>query len=392
MSHKVIDLTEDDSFADESHYSQLQRALALSLKDSKRNPVEEVLDDADPDLKEALRLSVVSQQTSRIDSPAESENHTTHENLTEEPAIRNFCGFDRRFMEQERLARLKRKHSATCIRLSVSPESKRTKALTSAAALITTTSCSGDEAQYLNGVIKLTHVNGYVKKEEHISIEEVFQKDSLQAAVLSSFVIDHEWVFSKLNIGSYPIVLVQHSGSITDSTQARQIPEQLPKVSVVFPPMGKARCMHSKLQLLFHIEFLRVVIPTANLIPQDWGEIGAMENECIDSRFNYLLTRASITTSSRFGDDLLYFCEASKYPENVRQKIKEFNFSGARVGILHSIGGEHFGSDSVRMTGFPLLAETVQRMGLQNTQVKLDYVVREQPAESSNFRLHRWVH
>lgn len=45
--------------------------------------------------------------------------------------------------------------------------------------------------------------------------------------------------------------------------------------------------MHSKLQLLFHLTHLRVVIPTANLTPYDWGEAievggeGVMENVCI---------------------------------------------------------------------------------------------------------------
>lgn len=36
--------------------------------------------------------------------------------------------------------------------------------------------------------------------------------------------------------------------------------------------------MHSKLMLLFHPEYLRVVVPTANLIPVDWGEYDIMEN------------------------------------------------------------------------------------------------------------------
>lgn len=37
--------------------------------------------------------------------------------------------------------------------------------------------------------------------------------------------------------------------------------------------------MHSKLMLLFHPEYLRLVVPTANLTPYDWGEMnGVMEN------------------------------------------------------------------------------------------------------------------
>jgi hypothetical protein len=36
--------------------------------------------------------------------------------------------------------------------------------------------------------------------------------------------------------------------------------------------------MHSKLQLLSHPTHLRVVVPSANLMPYDWGETGIMEN------------------------------------------------------------------------------------------------------------------
>lgn len=44
--------------------------------------------------------------------------------------------------------------------------------------------------------------------------------------------------------------------------------------------------MHSKLQLLKFPEYLRIVIPTANLVPYDWGETGVMEN--VRSAFGYL--------------------------------------------------------------------------------------------------------
>jgi len=36
--------------------------------------------------------------------------------------------------------------------------------------------------------------------------------------------------------------------------------------------------MHSKLQLLAHPTHLRIVVPSANLVPYDWGESGVMEN------------------------------------------------------------------------------------------------------------------
>lgn len=41
--------------------------------------------------------------------------------------------------------------------------------------------------------------------------------------------------------------------------------------------------MHSKLQLLKYPSYLRLVIPTGNLVPYDWGETGVMENVCASS-------------------------------------------------------------------------------------------------------------
>jgi hypothetical protein len=50
-----------------------------------------------------------------------------------------------------------------------------------------------------------------------------------------------------------------------------------------FPSMaGQIYCMHSKLQLLSHPTHIRIVVPSANLVPYDWGEDGGvMENVSI---------------------------------------------------------------------------------------------------------------
>lgn len=42
--------------------------------------------------------------------------------------------------------------------------------------------------------------------------------------------------------------------------------------------MNGSGCMHSKLQLLKYEDYLRVVVPSANLVSFDWGETGDMEN------------------------------------------------------------------------------------------------------------------
>lgn len=51
-----------------------------------------------------------------------------------------------------------------------------------------------------------------------------------------------------------------------------------PGLRFCFPPMNGPGSMHSKLQLLKFPGYVRVVIPTGNLVPYDWGETGVMEN------------------------------------------------------------------------------------------------------------------
>jgi hypothetical protein len=52
--------------------------------------------------------------------------------------------------------------------------------------------------QFPDGVVKKTWAYGF-PREDDIKIEEVFQKNDLELAVLSAFQVDPEWVASKLN-------------------------------------------------------------------------------------------------------------------------------------------------------------------------------------------------
>lgn len=58
--------------------------------------------------------------------------------------------------------------------------------------------------------------------------------------------------------------------------------KHMPSIRLCFPPMdGQVNCMHSKLMLLFRSNSLRLVVPTANLTPHDWGESNLMENASV---------------------------------------------------------------------------------------------------------------
>jgi hypothetical protein len=52
--------------------------------------------------------------------------------------------------------------------------------------------------QYCDGVVKRTWVRGFPPEDDVIKIEDVFQKDDLELAVLSTFQVDPDWVSTKL--------------------------------------------------------------------------------------------------------------------------------------------------------------------------------------------------
>jgi Tyrosyl-DNA phosphodiesterase len=50
-----------------------------------------------------------------------------------------------------------------------------------------------------------------------------------------------------------------------------------PNIRFCFPSItGQFSRMHSKLQLLSHPTHLRIAVPSANLMPYDWGESGGV--------------------------------------------------------------------------------------------------------------------
>lgn len=64
------------------------------------------------------------------------------------------------------------------------------------------------------------------------------------------------------------------------SLQKAEMRQNAPNSNVrfCFPPMLAVGAMHSKLQLLKYSDYLRIVVPTGNLVPYDWGESGTIEN------------------------------------------------------------------------------------------------------------------
>lgn len=403
----IIDLTHDAGEADDLDEDH-KDATYLSLR--KDSELEE--DDNDDDVRVAIALSLQSANEILHDPPISTTRQGNeggiqdkYKEVTSSKMSYGIPGLDRRRDEEARLQRLKRKREAsisppalsrnsTTLRPSPSnnvsnEHSAASKTLETQAPASSRNTCR-PSLQYPDGMIKKTWVLGYPRLGD-IKFEELLQRESLQAAVLSSFQWNMEWLFSKLDTARTKIVLVMQAQTKDLQDQYRAETAVMKNLRLCFPPMdGQVFCMHSKLMLLFYENRLRIAIPTANLTDYDWGEMGGvMENSCfvIDlPKLHSDVHDINFSPSTDFQINLLYFLTAQNMQTDVVEKINLFDFrKTARLGFVHSIGGSHT-HHNWRKTGFCGLGVTLQRLGLETAlPISVDYIASSIGSLNANF-------
>ncbi|TGO27745.1 hypothetical protein BPAE_0037g00290 [Botrytis paeoniae] len=229
--------------------------------------------------------------------------------------------------------------------------------------------------QFPLGVVKKTWAQGF-PREDDIKIEEVLQSSTLEHAILGAFQIDTDWIISKIQPSTKVIWVLQAKTEAEKMNFRSLTPETY---RFCFPPMeGNVNIMHSKLQILAHPTHLRLVIPSANLTPYDWGESGGILENVV---FLIDLPRlpngesASDDQLTSFAQDLLYYLHAMTLAPRTIESLKRFDFSNTKhLAFVHSIGGSHFGTELQR-TGYPGLGSCVRSLGLHTDHpLEIDYV------------------
>lgn len=317
--------------------------------------------------------------------------------------------FDRKAMEQERLARQAKR--MTDRERSISPPSRRrtpqvqesvttfssgaklnfifapadqTTAPTESAKVKeepkTEQQPSDPLLKYPTGVIKKTWAFGHERSDD-VKIEEVLEPRTLRTALLSAFQWDVDWVLTKLNTplkgGKTKCILVMEAKD--DALRAQMLQQTEAHRSYLhlcFPPMTGAFCMHSKLMLLFHSSKLRVAIPSANLRDFDWGEDGVMENSVFMIDLPRIPDKGKQNPEelTPFGKELLFYMEKQGIEEPVRDGILNFDFSATtNIALVHSVGGTSYGPDAKR-TGLAGLSAAIRSLNLTTTKdLEIDF-------------------
>ncbi|KAL6719708.1 hypothetical protein ACLMJK_001629 [Lecanora helva] len=340
-------------------------------------------DDDDEELKLAISLSLQEHEAREIvNLDSDEENAPTKHNYqnTIPNSQCNFLGIDRKKMEQERLAR-KRKASEPdspsrkVHKICSPPESKQplqsSQAYSSEISEVSATekpSGDGTAGDFLKAAVKKTWAFGHARDGNDIKLEEVLKRNDLQLAVLSSFQWDIGWLLAKINTTKTQITLAMQAKDQAIKDQYRSETADMQNLRLCFPSMeGQVNCMHSKLMLLSYPQYLRVVVPTANLVPYDWGESGDMENGVflVDLPRQPPGKRTEIHHLTEFGKELVYFCKAMGLESSIVESISNFDFTNTKnLAFVHTIGGAHIG-ESWRRTGYCGLGKAVQQVGLK---------------------------
>lgn len=158
--------------------------------------------------------------------------------------------------------------------------------------------------------------------------------------------------------------------------QYRRETAEMRNLRLCFPSMERQiNCMHSKLMLLSYPTHLRIVVPTANLVPYDWGESGDMENMVFIVDLPRLPDRQNTVPGTAFGRELIYFLNAMSLESSIVTSISNFDFSATKhLAFVHTIRGAHTG-ESWRGTGYCGLGRAVKELGLAtDSALNIDFV------------------
>ncbi|TWU73279.1 hypothetical protein ED733_003006 [Metarhizium rileyi] len=286
---------------DESENEQLERAIALSLQDHAERTVENVLQHSEPPPNKFASFGLGS--------------------------------LDRKKMEDERLARVAAKRPRVVHDEGYAAEMPASKRM---ALQKVTQAAEKIAVPFPKGTVKRTWVRGFDRSADDIKIEEVLQRDKLLLALFSSYQWDETWLLSKVDISCTKVLLVAFA---SDEAQKQEMRQNAPSnFKFCFPYMRGPGSMHSKLQILRFSSYLRIVIPSGNLVPNDWGETGVMENMVFLIDLPLKDVNDTAPTTTMFLTNLQYYLRAMGVDTGMVNSLSKYDFSRTEdIGFVYSM-------------------------------------------------------
>ena len=207
-------------------------------------------------------------------------------------------------------------------------------------------------------------------RERDIKLEEVLQRNHLSSVVISSFIWDLDFWWSKINRDSTPCQFVMQRNQVQQGTRLHDGPNRI----ILHPENTKI--LHSKFMLLFfdEAEELRIVITSANMVGFDWGEMGGFMENIV---FMIDLPKISTTENqdpTQFGVDFSEYCISLGLSSNIVNQFKNYDWEGTRDLIFIGTHGR-VSPKELPYTGLAGLSQKLAQAGLiHDGEIEIDYV------------------
>ncbi|KZO91532.1 phospholipase D/nuclease [Calocera viscosa TUFC12733] len=353
------------SDCDEVEDAQLHRAIELSK--------------GAPDSKSASKepqppLSVISTPSRDASSTAVSLPSTSTARTT------SFLG-ERAALEKERLARQKRQLENTETTAAHASPAKRVRTapptLASSSLRVSTSKPASSNVEvFLDGDLRQNR-NAHASKNPARSVfgmaEILSPAAELQFVLISAFGTDFKWLTYLIPTG-VPLLSVNHP---TDSEryESRIKPIGPDGWLYLTPKMkNKGGIMHVKFMMLFYKSGrLRLVIPTANLVPEDWRDIEntvflqdiPRSKEPPAKPHPFPVYLASFLKLLYVHTGLSALAQGG-YPDlplpSLDVLATRWDWSRVTARLVGSPAGSYEGWDSIRQWGHPRLAEAIREL------------------------------
>ncbi|KAK5084557.1 hypothetical protein LTR05_005635 [Lithohypha guttulata] len=309
-----------------------------------------VEDEDDEDLKLAIAMSL---QDQAISTPSAS---TLLEQAGLKPSTEvvtpasngGLLGLDRKAMEADRLARLKRKRVSEDGSFNIPADPKITTSIVTpkpvspppirrqrraspADNIESSQSLSENPFSFAKPKVLLTSTPS---RHSATALTAVSFRDlvappspnlTLKSALLSSFIADFDWLLPHFDTRSTSFVFVLHAFSAQHRQELQADFAGVPNVRLIVPQcLGGGGNMHSKLILLFF---------KSTDSEKDWGAGRFMENVAyiVDlPESQRVLIKTEEQRQPEFASELKKQLRAMEVPDNVLQKLEHFDFAATK--------------------------------------------------------------
>ncbi|KAJ2397350.1 hypothetical protein GGI05_000685 [Coemansia sp. RSA 2603] len=184
-----------------------------------------------------------------------------------------------------------------------------------------------------DGAVRLTQVLGAPSSPNSISLAAILQKDTLRKALMTTYVLDLDWVVSHISQSTKLVVVTHYDKSKGNSGV---LLSDSGRIMIVHMDYGSQRMpvMHSKLMLLFYDNYVRFVASSANLFAIDWT---VLENIVFIQDFPFTHHGQKPAAKCEFGVDLVHALKDLSVPEQVIEQLDRVDFTKAKAHIVTSI-------------------------------------------------------